>query len=116
RRLFYRCDSQTAPSKTFTLEVSLSAPIAAAFERVADINAGAGDSNPAYLSVFNGALYFKATGSDNAGAELWKYDPGLKAVSRVADIVAGATGSEPSFLTSYNNALYFSANGGDGAG
>lgn len=106
---------QTATTKTYTLEVGLSAP-QSAFERVADINTGGGDSNPAYLAVFNGAMYFKATGSDNTGAELWKYDPGLKAVSRVADILPGPTGSEPGFLTSYNNALYFSANNNDGAG
>jgi ELWxxDGT repeat protein len=104
-------------SKTYTLEISLTTPqTPSAFERVADINTGAGDSNPAYLSAFNGTMYFKATGSDNAGAELWKYDLGLKAVSRVQDINPGAPGSDPSFLTPYNNALYFGANNNDGAG
>lgn len=109
---------QTTTNKAFTLDVSLANPQTqpAAFERVADINSGGGDSNPAYLSVFSGTLYFKATGSNNAGAELWKYDLGLKAVSLVADINAGASGSDPSFLTPYNNALYFSANNNDGAG
>jgi ELWxxDGT repeat protein len=108
--------AQTTTSKNYTLEIGLTTPAPAAFERVADINTGAGDSNPAYLSVFNGTLYFKATGSDNTGAELWKYDLGLKAASRVKDINPGPTGSEPSFLTSYNGALYFSANNNDGAG
>ena len=106
---------QTTTTKNYTLEVGLSAPVSA-FERVADINSGAGDSNPAYLSVFNGALYFKATGSNNAGAELWLYDLGLKAVSLAQDINPGAPGSDPSFLTPYSNALYFSANNNDGAG
>lgn len=106
---------QTTTTKAYTLEVGLSA-LASAFERVADVNTGAADSNPAYLSVFNGTLYFKATGFDNTGAELWKYDLGLKAASRVADIFPGATGSEPAFLTPYNNALYFGANGNDGSG
>lgn len=106
-----------ASSKSFTLEISITTPAAASlFERVADINTGAGDSGPAYLAVFNGAMYFRATGSDNTGAELWKYDPGLKAVSRIADINPGAPGSDPSFLTPYNGALYFGANNNDGAG
>ena len=106
-----------AASKSFTLEISITTPATASpFERVADINSGAGDSGPAYLAVFNGAMYFRATGSDNTGAELWKYDPGLKAVSLIADINPGAPGSDPSFLTAYNGALYFSANNNDGAG
>lgn len=108
---------QTTTNKAYTLEAGLITPApVSAFERVADINSGAGDSNPSYLSVFNEALFFKATGSNNTGAELWKYDLGSKAVSPVADINPGATGSEPNFLTPYNNALYFSANNNDGAG
>jgi len=107
---------QTTTTKNFTLETSLSSSASAAFERVADINTGAGDSNPSYFAIFNGALYFQAIGSDNTGAELWKYDPITKAASRIADIFAGPTGSNPSFLTPYNNQLYFSANGNDGSG
>jgi len=108
---------QTTTNKAFTLDVGLSpsAPVSA-FERVADINTGAADSSPAYFAVFNGAMYFKATGSDNTGAELWKYDPGLKAVSRVQDINPGAPSSDPSYLTPFGDALYFSANNNDGAG
>ncbi|MEP6894917.1 MAG: LysM peptidoglycan-binding domain-containing protein, partial [Chloroflexota bacterium] len=108
--------SQTAPAKSFTLEVDLTTPAASGFERVADINAGPGDSNPAYLTAFNSTLFFNATGNDNTGAELWKYDPSLKAASRVLDIVAGPTGSNPAYLREFNGALYFSANGNDGAG
>lgn len=108
-------------TKTYTLEVTLTAPTPASpFERVADINAGAGDSNPSYLSVFNGLLYFQANANDGAGPELWKYDAGVKAVSRVADINAGAGGSNPAFLTPFqtppDTLLYFSANGNDGSG
>jgi uncharacterized repeat protein (TIGR01451 family) len=104
-------------NKSYTLEVTLTTPTPASpFERVADINVGAGDSKPSYLSVFNGQLYFQATASDNLGAELWKYDAGLKAASRVADINPGAAGSNPSFLMPFQNLLYFSANGNDNAG
>ena len=110
--------------KSFTLEVSLTNPATPApptttpsnVERVADINVGAGDSNPSYLSVFNNILYFKADGNDGTGAELWRYDITTKTAGRVADIYAGPTGSDPSYLMSYNNALYFSANGNDNAG
>jgi ELWxxDGT repeat protein len=104
-----------ASAKLFTLEVSLVSPTG--FERVADIYAGAGDSNPAYPAVYNGILYFRADGNDGAGGELWKYDGNQKTASRVADINAGAVGSEPAFLTVYTDGLlYFRANGNDGAG
>ena len=103
-------------AKSYTLEVSLSAPPTQQVERVADINAGTGDSNPAYMSVFNGTLYFQADGNDGTGAELWKYDSALKTASRVSDIQIGDGGSQPAYLTEYNGNLYFRANGNDGAG
>jgi ELWxxDGT repeat protein len=106
-----------ASSKAYTLEVTLNAPQSASpFERVADINKGAGDSKPSYMSVFNGSLYFQADAGDGAGAELWKYDGGLKAVSRVADINPGAGSSSPAFLMPFQNMLYFGANGNDTGG
>ena len=107
---------QTTTNKAFSMEVGLTTPTSAAFEQVADINTGPGDSNPAYLSIFNGALYFQATGNNNTGAELWKYDPIVKAASFVKDINPGPTGSAPAFLAPYGGALYFSANNNDGAG
>ena len=77
-------------AKAYTFEASLTSPTPASpFVRVADINTGVADSKPSYLTLFNGQLYFQATGNDGTGAELWKYDPGLNAVSRVADINAG---------------------------
>jgi uncharacterized repeat protein (TIGR01451 family) len=103
--------------KAYTLEASLVTPTPVSqVQRVADINAGAGDSSPAYLTIFNNALYFKAEGSDGAGAELWKYDTGLQGVNRAADVNLGAGGSNPAFLATFNGALYFRANGNDGAG
>ena len=103
----------TNTERQYTLEVVLTPPTSAA-SRVADINAGAADSNPAHLAVFNNALYFNATGNDNAGAELWRFDGAN--VNRVADIFPGAEGSNPAYLSEFNGQLYFSANGNDGAG
>ncbi|MDX1488869.1 MAG: hypothetical protein R3268_11750, partial [Acidiferrobacterales bacterium] len=40
---------------------------------VKDIRSGGGSSNPANLTVFNGALYFSADDGVN-GRELWKSD------------------------------------------
>lgn len=105
----------TNTDRQFSLELALAAPPSAT-ERVADINSGAADSSPSYPAVFNNALYFNATGNDNAGAELWKYEAATNTASRVADIFPGADGSNPAFLAEYNGELYFSANGSDGAG
>jgi hypothetical protein len=41
---------------------------------VTDINK-AGNSNPAYLAVYNNELYFRADGGDGVGTELWKFKP-----------------------------------------
>lgn len=104
-------------SKQYTLEVTLNNPAPASpVERVADINVGSGDSGVSHLRSFNGQLYFQANANDGVGAELWRYDTGLRALSRVADVNAGAGGSEPMFLTQYGDMLYFSANGNDGGG
>lgn len=99
-------------SKTYTIDVTLTTPTQASpFERVADINTGPGDSKPSYMTVFNGQLFFQATGNDNTGAELWKYDATLRAASRVKDINPGPNGSDPAFLVPFGNMLYFSALG-----
>ena len=98
-------------SKSFTLEVTLTTASASPFERVADINTGINNSDPAYLAVFNSQLFFRATGVNNAGAELWRYDPATRTPSMAKDILAGPTGSDPAFLATYNGALYFRASG-----
>lgn len=102
--------------KNFTLEITLTTQTTSPFERVADINPGINSSDPAYLAVFSGQLYFRAAGNDNAGAELWRYDPVTKTTSRVVDTAAGPDSANPAFLTAYNGHLYFRANGNDGAG
>jgi ELWxxDGT repeat protein len=77
--------------------------------RVTDINNGPGNSNPAWLTVYNNVLYFAAYDETN-GYELWSYD-GTTA-SLVADINSGAGNSNPAWLTVYNGKLYFAANDG----
>lgn len=104
-------------NKSYTMEVTLTTPgipaPATGAVRVTDIKTG--NSDPAYLAVFNGTLYFSAAGNDK-GIELWKYDGALNAASLADDIYPDAGSSEPSYLTVYNGALYFKANGNDGAG
>ena len=79
-----------------------------------DLNTGAADANPMYMTVFNNALYFSANGNDGKGIELWKYDGTV--TSRVSDINPDAGDSSPAYLAVFNNALYFSATSNDGAG
>ena len=97
--------------KSFTLEVTLTSSSQTTFERVADINTGINNSDPAYLAVFNGQLFFKAAGPENAGAELWRYDPTSRTATLAKDILQGTAGSDPAFLNVFNSALYFRANG-----
>ncbi|NOT03342.1 MAG: sortase [Anaerolineales bacterium] len=80
--------------------------------RVADIYSGANSSSPESLTAYNGALYFKALGSDGTGNQLWKHDSATNTTSRVTNFFSLA----PSYSAVYNGALYFSANGNDGAG
>ncbi len=104
-------------TKTFTLEVTLNAPaVTSPVQRVTDLNAGVGDSNPAFMTVFNNQLYFQGNANNGTGTELWRYDAGLQAASFVKDINQGAGNSDPAFLTPYSNLLYFRANGNDGGG
>ena len=105
------------PSKTFTLNLTLTTPPSSTnVEQVADIFPGSGSSSPSWLSAFNAQLYFQANGNNNAGQELWRYDRGSNATAMVADIFPGPTGSIPTSLRPYQNMLYFGANGNDGFG
>jgi LPXTG-site transpeptidase (sortase) family protein len=76
-----------------------------------------GDSNPAYLTVYNGALYFRANGGLTpgiVGQELWKFDGSIASLAK--DIRSGVNGSSPQYLAVYNGALYFGAVDGTAAG
>ncbi len=72
-----------------------------------------GDSLPSYLTVYNNALYFKASDGDSA-QELWKFDGSSATLAK--DIYSGNNSSNPSYLAVYNGALYFSATDGSAAG
>jgi len=80
--------------------------------RVTDLSPGSASSLITSLSVLNGALYFRGSGTTNGtiDSQLWKYD-GTNA-TRVTEINASSGGFLPSGMTAYNGALYFSANDG----
>jgi ELWxxDGT repeat protein len=80
---------------------------------VADINAGAGTSSPADLTISGGKLYFTADDGGASGRELWVVDDQSAAgVRRVADVYPGAGSSNPMNLTDVEGALFFTANDG----
>jgi ELWxxDGT repeat protein len=90
-------------------------PDTGAPEMVADINTSWGvGSNPSYLTVFDGDLYFAANDGYN-GNELWRYDPGTGA-QRMTDISELGQSSDPAYLTVLNGVLYFSADNSDANG
>jgi ELWxxDGT repeat protein len=103
--LYFAADSNDG----FGVEVHRYDPSTHSVVRVSDINNGAGDSNPAWFTVYNGKLYFAADDGTN-GVELWSYD-GIN-TSLVDDINSGISDSNPSWLTVYNNVLYFAADDG----
>ncbi len=73
---------------------------------VADIYSGTGSSQPRYLTVHDGRLFFAARDADH-GNELWQYD-GTTA-SMAADVEPGTSGSYPRYMTTGDGGLYFSA-------
>ncbi len=78
---------------------------------IKDINPGASGSTPTELTVFNGAVYFKAFDGIH-GAELWKTDGTEAGTTMVKDSRPGNSGSNPAGLTAFNGALYFQADAG----
>jgi ELWxxDGT repeat protein len=98
-------------------EVVLAAMINDTTRLVGDGIQAGNDSNPEWLTEFDGQLYFSAY-DPRRGGELWRFD-GLEA-NRVADISPDANdsikpfpnSSWPSELTVFDRALYFSANSG----
>ncbi len=77
--------------------------------RIADINAGAGNSDPDNFIVFNNKVFFTAD-DGTLGDELY-YTTG-SGVTLVKDIQVGAGSSSPDNMTIFNNRLYFRADDG----
>ena len=76
-----------------------------------DIEEGAGDSNPMWLTALGSRVYFSASTAAN-GIELWSSN-GYGNASLVADIASGSDSSEPNDLTVFAGALYLFANDGE---
>lgn len=79
--------------------------------QVADINPGAGDSNPAEFVAVGDTVYFQADDGVH-GAELWRSNGMITGTWMVDDIFPGANGSNPSHLTYLGGNLYFAADDG----
>lgn len=77
----------------------------------ADIQAGAGSSNPSYMTRFGPHLFFTATTTEY-GTEVHGYNDMDNSSFRLTDINSGPAGSMPEFLTEFNGRLYFSADDG----
>jgi trimeric autotransporter adhesin len=76
--------------------------------KVKDISDGAIGSQPGYLTVYHGKLYFTAF-NETSGRELWVTD-GTEAGTKVAaQTVAGTGDGMPSQLTVSGDRLYFTA-------
>ena len=71
-----------------------------------DVYPGSYGSLPVSITEYNGALYFRCTGS-SAGPELWKHENGVSSI--VEDLMPGAGGSMPNQLTVMGSDLYFTA-------
>ncbi len=86
--------------------------------KVIDINSGAVDSSPLFLTVFNNKLYFQAL-QPSSGRELWVLDSSLinpgptydsSTNPKLIDVIPGGPGSiDPQGLTVFNDKLVFSA-------
>ena len=68
-------------------------------------------SNPGYLTVVDGVLYFAAADEDH-GTELWRSDGTEAGTYMVMDICAGSGGSYPNDLVEMDGILYFGAHDG----
>jgi ELWxxDGT repeat protein len=89
------------------LELWTSDGTAAGTHLTADIAAGISGSDPCYLTVLAGKVYFSAQGA--LGNELWSSDGTASGTVQVVDIAPGAVSSNPSGLAVFNSALYFAA-------
>lgn len=80
-----------------------------------DIYAGPSGSFPQHFTVFNGKIYFSATGINTEGQELWVSDGSTDGTQLVKDIYPMNLGSSPQLFFVHNNELFFTAQA-DGTG
>lgn len=73
-------------------------------------NAGTTGAAPAFLTVFNGRLYFRANNNTN-GHQIWSTD-GTALGTQMLKIINSPGGCDPDHLTVFGNSLYFVANNG----
>lgn len=73
-----------------------------------DIRPGLGDSDPLYLTPYNGYLYFSAWDGTSNGRELWRTD-GTETGTVLAVDIAPDGSSSPAYLSVFDGLLYFRA-------
>ncbi|MCP9859613.1 MULTISPECIES: ELWxxDGT repeat protein [unclassified Cyanobium] len=93
------------------LELWVSDGTTAGTQRISNIEAGSGWSEPDNLTDVNGTLYFTATTS-TGGRELYKSGGTAATTVLVRAIASGAPSSDPRELLNLNGTLYFTANDG----
>jgi ELWxxDGT repeat protein len=92
-------EARTAPALTHRL--------------IADINPGAGASQPQNLTNVSGTVFFVAMDGTNSW-HLWRSDGTSSGTFLVRQIGSGAFTSRPRYLTNVNGTLFFVANDGTG--
>lgn len=78
---------------------------------VKDIYPGPTSSNPIGMEMYDGKVYFAASG-EGTGVELYVSDGETDGTMMLKDIFVGASGSNPSDFTVFDNKLFFRANDG----
>ena len=75
----------------------------------ADFHTGETGSAPAWLTPFDGRIFFSAS-DGYAGREAWVYDPAINQAYRLGDINPAGRNADPREVTVVNDVLYFVAN------
>jgi ELWxxDGT repeat protein len=115
-RLIFRAigDSTTGATDTGAESWSTDGTMAGTFP-LGELRAGATGSEPLFLGVAGGKLFFSAIGDSttatDTGRELWATDGTPTGTTLLGELRAGATGSNPTLLGVVNDRLIFRAIG-----